>query len=403
MFEHLDDPAPAHPAPLDGVVERGRTLRRQRRFVVGAVAMFVLVGAIASAAALQNDGHDKVIVSNGSTTIEATVPPTDTTVPETTTTDATTTSIAALAPSSASTTSTQPPHDPHDLSMVSVTYPDAYGASTCAYPSGATFDCSHLIAIDAGQSEPVTYTVTNNGNWTVDLGNCTTQTVDLWSDILRAGQGPSSEGIWPQPYPSQGTDAAPEPCADIGHVLTPGQSETLYATILAGYRNAAGDVMPAPPGLGSFVPGFLPPCAQPCDSYPPNSLAVSIWPPNQSEAVAYTFHVKTMNLQAASGASVPVELTYTNPLAFRVRMPVLGPCWTVKSGSAQVDCSGKWPTVVVGPHATVDLVGTIWARHGFTATGAPLAPGKYNANLGDLHGSEYGTIDNGFPVLTVTA
>ena len=127
---------------------------------------------------------------------------------------------------------------------------------------------------------------------------------------------------------------------------------------------------PAPPGIGSFVPGFLPQCAQPCDSYPPNSLAVSIWPPNQSEAVAYTFDVKTMSLQAASGASVPVELTYTNPLAFRVRMPVLGPCWSVKSGSAQVDCSGKWPTVVVAPHATVDLVGRIWARDGFTATGA---------------------------------
>jgi len=398
MFEHLDDPAPGSPAPLDRVVERGRSLRRRRRIVVGVVAVFAVAVAMASAAALQNDGHNKVIVSNEpSTTIETTVPTTNATVPETT-------AVAAVAPSSTSTTptSTQPPHDPHDLSMVAVTYPDAYGASTCAYPSGATFDCAHLIAIDAGQSEAVTYTVTNNGSWTVDLGNCTTQTVDLWSDILRAGQGPSSEGIWPQPYPSRGTDAAPEPCADIGHVLTPGQSETLYGTILAGYRNAAGDVMPAPPGIGSFVPGFLPRCAQPCDSYPPNSLAVSIWPPNQLEPVAYTFDVKTMNLQAASGASVPVELTYTNPLAFRVRMPVLGPCWTVKSGSAQVDCTGKWPTVDVAPHATVDLVGRIWARAGFTAAGTPLAPGKYPANLGDLHGSEYSTIGNGFPVLTVT-
>ena len=399
MFEHLDDPVPASPAPLDGVVERGRRLRRRHRMVVGTVVMFVLAGAIASAAALQNDGHDKVIVSNEPTTIEVTVPAADTTIPETTTTDV---PVAVLPPSSASTPSTQPPHDPHDLSMVSVTYPDAYGASTCAYPSGATFECSHLISIDAGRSEPVTYTVTNNGDWTVDLGNCTTQTVDLWSDILRAGQGPSSEGIWPQPYPSQRTDAAREPCADIGHVLTPGQSETLYATILAGYRNAAGDVMPAPPGLGSFVPGFLPPCAQPCDSYPPNSLAVSIWPPNRSEPVAYSFDIKTMNLRATSAASVPVALSYSNPLAFSVRMPVLGPCWTVKSGSATVDCSGKWPEVVVGPHATVDLVGTIWARQGFVANGAPLAPGQYNADLGDLHGSEYRTVDHGFPVLTVT-
>ena len=35
MFEHLDDPAPGSPAPLDGVVERGRRLRRRRRIVVG--------------------------------------------------------------------------------------------------------------------------------------------------------------------------------------------------------------------------------------------------------------------------------------------------------------------------------------------------------------------------------
>jgi hypothetical protein len=73
----------------------------------------------------------------------------------------------------------------------------------------------------------------------------------------------------------------------------------------------------------------------------------------------------------------------------------------VKTGSAQVDCSGERPAVIIGPHATVELVGTVWARTGFAATGAPLAPGKYGVDLGDVPGSQLSaTLPN--PVLTVS-
>src|SRR3954470_23694152 len=79
MFDNLDDPLPAPPAPIDAVTARGRRMRRQRRIVAGAVGLFVLAGGIATAAALQGDGHDKVFVTtpSSSTTVVD-----DTTAPE---------------------------------------------------------------------------------------------------------------------------------------------------------------------------------------------------------------------------------------------------------------------------------------------------------------------------------
>ena len=155
MFENLDDPTPGSPATIDTVVERGRHLRTQRRMIVGAVAMFLIAGAITTAAALQKNGHAQVIVSNDSSSTTATTAPANDTT--STSAPATTTSIptlgmceaGALCPGSVSTTSSpttpttgQPWHDPHDLSLVSVSYPDTYGPSTCQYPWGATFPLS---------------------------------------------------------------------------------------------------------------------------------------------------------------------------------------------------------------------------------------------------------------------
>jgi hypothetical protein len=82
-------------------------------------------------------------------------------------------------------------------------------------------------------------------------------------------------------------------------------------------------------------------------------------------------------------------------------MPLFGPCWKVKSGTGTVDCSGALAAVIVGPHATVDLVGTVYARKGFEASGAPLAPGDYGFDLGNLYGSTYAMTAT-FPVLTVS-
>jgi hypothetical protein len=413
MFGNFDDPVPPPPGPLDDVVARGRRLRARRRAIAGAAVVVVLAGGIATAVAVQDGPHRKVVVSTPSSTTTVS----DTTVPESTSTSApesTTTSTECGAPTfcppktpstATSTTTTQAPHDPHDLSMVSVTWP----ADTISQSPGCagSTTCENVFSLPAGTDAPVTYTVTNRGSWAVELGECVYHYVDVWTVPATAGWPPFTDGIWPQPYPTRGTGAAPTVCADVATRLVPGASVTRTETIVSGYRDAAGNLMPAPPGYTSFQPSFLPQCAQPCDVYPPGSIAVTVIAPQTNDPLLspdgiYKLHLVTMHPRAASGASAPVELTYTNPLAFAVRMPVFGPCWTVKSGSAKVDCSKRLPAIIVGPHETVDLVGTIWARKGFAQTGAPLAAGEYKLDLGELQGS-LGAGSDLYPYLTVTA
>jgi len=400
MFENLDDPQSPNPAPVDAVTARGKRLRMQRRMVAGAVVAFALAGAIASAAALQSNGHHKVVVSNGTSTSTSvsTVPDaTSTTVPETTTTGTTPTTNAVVA---ATTTTTLPPHDPTDLSMVSVSWPaDPLAHSTgCAAHTG----CQPTFSIDGNSSLPIHYTVTNDGTWTVVLSECANNTVDIWTTPATSGFGQYSDGVWPYPYPATTAGPTPLPCAHVDTFLRPGETVARTETIVAGYENAAGDLMPAPPGSTMFVPSFLPQCAQPCGTTPPISSIVTVFSPQSPETI-YTIHLKNPTPSAKSGASVDVEMTYTNTLAFTVRMSFFGPCWHVKSGTATADCSGHLPAIVVGPHETVDLVGTLWARTGFVATGAPLKPGQYAVNLGD----QYGAVDSPYvqsqqPHLVVT-
>ena len=389
MFENLDDPVPPSPAPIDGVVDRGRSMRIRRRMIAGAVAAFILAGTIATAAALQGGTHDKVVVSTDPSTTTVS----DTTVPDTTTTDTTDTTVPAptttdTLPAPPTTvaapvvTTTTQPHDVHDYSMIRIDY----GTNIVGFPAGTT--------------QLVTYTVTNWGSWDVQIGECVGYTADVWASPATSGWPPYTEGIWPSPYPAKGAGA--DLCADVVRLLPPGGSYTESDTILAGYHDAAGNVMPSPPGFTSFQPFGLQQCSQPCDPHAPNSLAVTVeaptWPPPPS---LYTIDVKTLHPQAASGQSAPVEMTYTNGLAFTVRVPLYGPCWKVKSGTATVDCSGKLPAIVIGPHQSVDLVGTLWARDGFTATGAPLPPRIYTVDLGDLQGTIFAP-GTPYPDLTVT-
>jgi hypothetical protein len=161
--------------------------------------------------------------------------------------------------------------------------------------------------------------------------------------------------------------------------LTPGESKPFTQQVLAGYR-AGDDVMPAALGQTSVDPPFLPQCTQPCASNRDRALNVVIYPPEWNAIVDFTFADKDLN--AAAGASTKVDLTYHNPLAFTVKTPIYGPCWTVTSGTATVDCSGPIPTVVIGPNATVKLQGTLYARKGMVASGAPLAPGRYPVKVG---------------------
>ncbi|MCU1465517.1 MAG: hypothetical protein JWM72_1445, partial [Actinomycetia bacterium] len=114
MFENLDDPTPPRPAPLDEVTARGRRMRLQRRLLAGAVALFVVAGGIATAAALEGNGHKKVVVAtapSSSTAPESTVPDT-TTLPSETTTSVVKSlhNVPRTRVPAATTSTTQAPH-----------------------------------------------------------------------------------------------------------------------------------------------------------------------------------------------------------------------------------------------------------------------------------------------------
>jgi hypothetical protein len=384
MFEHLDDPNGPAPGPLDRVVARGRQLRLHRRLVIAATAMFVIAGSIATVGALQGGGgHDRVRVTNepsSSTAVSPTSTAPDNAAPGSTTPSAGATSpttVAGFAPSPGGgpnvTATTQPPHDPNDLAMVTVTYAGETGVP----------DSTHF-AIPTGESKPLSYTVTNNGSWAVNVDTCAGP-VYLWSDPATKAWPPYTDGIWPAPYPTRGTDevTATPSCAPP-QPLAPGASETRSLTLVAGYQNAAGDVMPAPPGYTAVRVPFLPQCTQPCDYNLTDAVHVTIepphWPPPPS---LYSIVYKTPHMSIPSGQSADAEIVYTNGLAFTVQIPLFGPCWHDELGDATVDCSGPIPVLTIHPGQTADLHGTVWAKQGFVQSGAPLAPGRYMINMGD--------------------
>jgi hypothetical protein len=244
------------------------------------------------------------------------------------------------------------------------------------------------------------------------LGECVGYTVDVWADNTAGGFGQYDQ-VWPAPFPDRRAGQSPELCADVVGILQPGETETLTETVLAGYRNTEGRVMPSGLGTTAFVPSFLPRCSQPCTALHLGSRLGAYWPvvdvlvfrvvPPSAASMPFSIDVKTMRPKAVSGQSTTVEITYTNPLAFTVRTPLFGPCWKVKTGTAKVDCSGSLPALIVGPHQTVDLVGTVWARVGFKATGAPLVAGKYAINLGDQYGTNDFQAQHPAPEFTVTS
>jgi hypothetical protein len=379
MFENLDDPNAPNPAPVDKVVARGKQLRLHRRLVIGAATMFVLAGTVSGVAALQGGGgHKRVQVT---TEPSSTTEPGSTVVPDTAAPSSTTptsasspSTVAGSVPNTvAPTTTTQPPHDPNDLSMVTVSYQAQTGV-----PDTSNF------AIPAGESKTLVYTATNTGAWAVNLETCSGP-VYLWSNPATQAWPPYTNGIWPAPYPARGAgEVDAVPTCPPSPPLAPGASVTASVLVVAGYQNANGDTMPAPPGSTAFRPPFLPQCTQPCDYNLPDAVHVIVEPPNWPPPPSlYSIVYKTQHMSIPSGQSADAEIIYTNGLAFAVQIPLFGPCWHVALGNATVDCSGPLPVLTIGPHESVDLHGTVWARQGFVQSGAPLAAGRYMINMGD--------------------
>jgi hypothetical protein len=386
MFENLDDPNGPIPAPVENVVARGKQLRLHRRLIIVATTLFVVAGTITTVAALQGGGGDKrVQVTNepSSTTEPETTVPTDETTPTTNaatpTTDTTPTSVAVGVPTTTEPTTTQPPHDPNDLSMVTVSYEG---------DTPATNDAN--IAIPTGETKPFTYTITNNGSWRVQWGECIPPLVTLWTDPATQAWPPYSDGVWPMPYPDFAKRNEPV-CVGDEASLDPGTSVTRTVTLLAGYRTDSGAVIPAPPGFTAFVAPFLPSCRQPCDPYTPHSAWVTVEPPVwPAPSSIYSIDYKTQHMSIPSGQSGDAEITYTNPLPVQIRIPLYGPCWHVALGNATVDCSGPRPVLTIAANESADLHGTVWARQGFVQSGAPLAKGRYMINMGDRRSETIG-------------
>jgi hypothetical protein len=330
------------------------------------------VALVATAVAMQDSSPDKVTVANPSTTVDTTdttvdrSPKSTTTVEVTTTVPETNTTVDTAPPVVITTPPTQPPHDPHDYSMLQIAWPEPVG-------------------IRVGNTKPITYTVTNTGSWDVEWTQLACSRT-VWGPGNTDYWQPFNE-IWPQPTPTRGeTDCRYGPTLQR---LAAGASGTFTEHIAAGYNDAAGNMFPSPPGPTSFQAAFMAQCAQPCDYYAAGSLGVIVYPPDPGAEADRWFQVTLPKNEydVASDASVDVRITYKNPLAVPVRMPLYGPCWKVETGSGTVNCSGAIPTVTVGAGATVKLVGKMWARDDFKAGGAPLAAGRYEIQIGDVLGS----------------
>jgi hypothetical protein len=333
----------------------------------------LVVALVASAVAMRDSSPDKVTVANPSTTVDTTdttsdrEPKTTTTVDATTTAPETPATVDAQPPVVIPTPPAQPPHDPHDYSMLRISWPETAG-------------------LRVGNTKPITYTVTNTGSWDVEwMQPACART--MWGSGNTPYWQPFDK-IWPQPTPSRGeTDCGQPPTLQR---LAAGASAPFTEHILAGYHDRAGNIFPSPPGPTSFQAAFMDQCSQPCDPNAEHSLSVVVYPPDPGRPEAdqwFQVTIPKLVYDVTANSSVDVSITYMNPLVFAVRMPLYGPCWKVDTGTATVDCSGPLTEVTVGPGATVKLSGKVWARTGFKASGAPLEPGMWQMPLGDAPGS----------------
>ena len=240
--------------------------------------------------------------------------------------------------------------------------------------------CDNVFGVDPTLASR--YTVTNNGSWTVQrrrlrrlrrrhLGRRPRRWL---AAVHRRHLAAAVSGI--------DMSASPEVCADVGARRAARRDRSRStAMLVGGYRNAGGrpHARRRRASRRSRAASCRSARSRATSATRTRSRSRSSRRSGRAPPSLYTIVVKTKHMTAASGQSTEAEITYTNGLAFTVRMPLFGPCWTVKSGTATVDCSGDRSVVIVGPHQTVDLVGTVWARAGFVATGAPLAAGHYRS------------------------
>ncbi|MGQ0825870.1 MAG: hypothetical protein ACT4OX_12740 [Actinomycetota bacterium] len=371
MFEHLDDPYPFAPlGDLDAARDRGKRVRAKRRFTMTGASALTLIALLGVAAvALPDDGDTDGIAADETV---ATVPTTTAVRPSTTVpgvSDATTpisvappTTTAAPAPNTA----------PRPTTPVAPAFPTT--PNTPKGPndwSALTVDWSPpALTLPAGGSAAVSYTVTNRGEWPVDIAD---------GDCQEQGLTPSgiSDGI----YPAPSTEFTTETCvATRTRRLEPGQSVQYSDTILAGRRLPNGQVFPIAPvnGLYSLSPKpWQFGCARFCDAYRGNGPLLRI---TALDAVNPPFSISldATAVSVPSGGSTQVTLTYTNELAAEIRHWVTGAACLVSIDAVNAICEENATRVWVAASSQGHFSVQIWATAGWKAGAAPLAPGTYS-------------------------
>ena len=354
MFENLDDPSEATPAPLDDVAARGRVLRFRRRSAIAGVAALTLVAALSTVAATvgSSSSSPKVNIAADNTTVpssaasDATVPNTDTTVANSTpTTDTTPGSTVSTAsgPGASTPPITQPPHDPHDYSMLSYSYGDTMHVTT-------------------GQRTPLSYTVTNNGAWDVQW-NQPTCDYHVWGD---------QDETWPDFTEMHGFDVG---CPTTSVTLPAGQATQIDVTIASGYQQGSVFVPSRPDGHDFYFPPTFVPSTNICE-HPCLSIVI-----DNSNPPPFDINLPS-DTSAPSGGKGTATFTIVNRLAVPITFDLLGPCiegspCVLHSPIASDPSTVSTAHLTIAANSTATFTADIWATTNLMPSGTALTPGHY--------------------------
>jgi len=358
MFEDLDDPSEPTPAPLDDVAARGRVLRFRRRSAIAGIAALTLLGAVSTVALTQGSASTKKVTVAADDTTIASTNPTGPTTPDastpttdTTPTSADTTPATVATPGPTTPPVTQAPHDPHDYSQLSYSYPG---------------DALHVTT---GATTTLTYTVTNNGPWDVQWDVASCGTYHVWGNQAYT---------WPNFTEVHGFDNG---CGTTAQTLAAGASAQQNVTIAGGYQQ--GDVfVPARPGGGDFfwpptVPQMPGVCTNPC---------FNIYVDNASPALFAVNLPATVTVK--SGSHAGASFTIVNNIGTPITVDLIGPCvngspCTARSPLGSDPSTSTFATLTVPAHTTKNFTADVWATSNLTSSGTPLSPGDYDFTWGD--------------------
>jgi hypothetical protein len=354
-FNDLDDVAtPSTADAREKVSARARQLRTRRRALFsGVAATTAIVCAFGSMAYASDNGHRANV---------AVPPKQDETA--TTTTDDGTGITTPTTESVATTTTIKPTRRTHGGGSNG---PDATTVPNRG-DNSADISMVHVqflrgpLAIAGGDSAPVSYTVTNDGTWTVRIPrNPSCVGAAVWV--------PEGNRLWPVPVPMLACTPT-TPSDPI--ILAPGASYSETDTVHAGIEIGVGTWLPSPPGDGFYYPFAY--------ETAPFTLPVHV---TASPNPPFT-DTRPTDVTIRSGDSKDLSFAVTNNLDIEEAFVSVGP---QISGGDNQQCDDS-PNVnlahcrfTVLAHQTVTLTAHV---HAISADSGPLAPGEYDLEWNEL-------------------